>query len=102
MILSGEVPRVVNKWWHEEPFLLGNLVFLCRVCSPKSSLFLGLGVKLVSRYISFRTHPSYIVCVYPIPRSPQYWYLFAFFEKLMVTSIPMCIIVIRHGVHISE
>ena len=72
MILSSEVPRVVNKWWHEDPFLVGNLVFLCRVCGPKSSLFLGLGVKLVSRYISFRTQLSYIVYVYPIPRSPQH------------------------------
>ena len=46
MILSGEVPRVVNKWWHEEPFILGNLVFLCRVCGPLNSLFRALGVKL--------------------------------------------------------
>ena len=60
MILSGEVPRVVNKWWHEEPFILGNLVFLCRVCGPLNSLFRALGVK-------FAPH---IVYVY-IPRTPS-------------------------------
>jgi hypothetical protein len=105
MILSGEVPRVVNKWWHEEPFIVGNIVFLCRVCGPKSSFFLGLGVKLVSQYISVRTYPSYIVYVYPIPRSPQHIVekfltlslminSHCLFLKLMVTPTPMCRIAI--------
>ena len=51
MILSGEVPRVVNKWWHEEPFILGNLVYLCRVCDPLNSLFRALGVKLAPHIV---------------------------------------------------